>query len=83
MQDCAIFEGGGDVELSGGVVLRRVGGHAIPEGDGVRGGDGFDFDGSGIFEVEGPCGDIDVVCAPVCHFSTGVFVPPAEFVVAA
>ena len=49
----------------------------------MHSGDRFDFDGTGIFEVEGPGGDIDVVGAPVGHFSARVFVPPAEFVVAA
>ena len=68
VQDSAVGEGGGDVEFGGCVILRRVGGHAICEGHGMFGRDWFDFYGAGIFEVESPCGDVDMVGSPSPSF---------------
>ena len=76
-----------DAEFGRDVVTVVFSGHAVFERDGM---DDVVHDWGdlcwafvAIENAEGPGGDVDVVCAPVGHFAAGVFVPPAEFVVAA
>src|SRR6185312_3227741 len=71
-----------DVEVGGDVVFVVDGRPALFELHRMRGRP-FDRDRTRVALPDGPLSDIDVMRAPVGHLAAGVFVPPAELVMAA